>query len=438
MLRSVADRLAGLLDAPITWWARVGGWAVATAAFAGGVLLGGGPSTGDTQLSVYATWAIAHGHLACAYPPGSVAGYTPAAPVWVLAAAAMAAALRLGASVPFPTAHALGAHCEHAGALIGAWSYHARALAPTVRLGYVAWAVLAAGVVALLAAAGRGRTRWEPLALVAVALCPGTVMCLTEFFHPQDLVAMGLALAATAAVLRDRWAAAGVLLALATCAQQFTLLVAVVLLVVVPARGRVRFVASAAVTVLVVALPLGALTSWRALPTVLAGSGESTAAGSLVVSLGLHGSAQFALARILPLALAALAAGVALDRLKERARTPGVLTALVALAVALRLPFDVAIWGYYLMATSVALVVCDVARRRLRLGLLVWLVLTWVAEADGAVIYAPRGVVVPSWCWQVALDAGALALAGSAVYGAMHEESSLAAGAAALDSALSR
>ena len=81
---------------------------------------------------------------------------------------------------------------------------------------------------------GRGSRGWEPATLVVVACLLPVWMCVQSFFHPQDLLAMGLALCAMACACHGRWAGAGVLVALAVLAQQFTLLVAV------PARPRSR------------------------------------------------------------------------------------------------------------------------------------------------------------------------------------------------------
>jgi len=52
------------------------------------------------------------------------------------------------------------------------WSVRAAAAQSTVRLGYLSWLFLMAGVVALRRAAGRGRCGREPLTLVLTALSP--------------------------------------------------------------------------------------------------------------------------------------------------------------------------------------------------------------------------------------------------------------------------
>ena len=75
-----------------------------------------------------------------------------------------------------------------------------------------------------------------------LACAPPVWMPLLQFFHPQDIMATGLALGALASVRRDRWVCAGVLVALALTSQQFALLVLAPLIVVVPQKFRARFV----------------------------------------------------------------------------------------------------------------------------------------------------------------------------------------------------
>jgi hypothetical protein len=64
-------RLVAMLDRPLASGWCVFGWAVASIVFIGLVAILRGPSKVDSIESVYSTWAVANGHLACAYPPGS-------------------------------------------------------------------------------------------------------------------------------------------------------------------------------------------------------------------------------------------------------------------------------------------------------------------------------------------------------------------------------
>ncbi len=162
------------------------------------------------------------------------------------------------------------------------WSNQTHALTATLRFGYLGWFVLAAGIVAVMRSSGRGRNGWEPAVLIAVACTPPVFMCLQNLFHPQDLLAMGLILLAVSCAQRNAWVWAGVLMGLAFASQQFALLAAALLFVVVPAKRRLVFSLSAVATFAVLVVPLMALSSGRALRVALTGSGES---GSLVTSI---------------------------------------------------------------------------------------------------------------------------------------------------------
>ena len=120
------------------------------------------------------------------------------------------------------------------------WAHRSGALSPTLWIGYTAWLALMVGVIAWLRASGRGRCGWEPATLIVIASLAPAWMCVQTDFHPQDLLAMGLALGAMACARGSRWFLAGVLLALAVLSQQFALLVAVPLFVVAPSTKRIR------------------------------------------------------------------------------------------------------------------------------------------------------------------------------------------------------
>ncbi len=260
------------MDQPLSgWWCALG-WLAATGIFIGLIRLLGGPSESDAAESLYSTWAVAHGHLSCAYPPTSTFHFTAIArpgpfiaPLWPLLSGVLAAVTQIGHSVVFPSQNALGPHCSTGMEALYRWSVKSGAALPTVRLGYLSWIVLMAGVVALLRASGRGRSGWEPAVLVLVACIPPVWTPLVQDFHPQDIVAMGLCLGALACTRRGWWVWAGVLIALAVSSQQFSLLVAAPpLLVLVPAHRRVPFIGAAIITTVVLIVPLTVLTSGRA------------------------------------------------------------------------------------------------------------------------------------------------------------------------------
>ena len=377
------------LDGPQSGLVCVAGWLLATAIFCGMVALLGGPTQSDSSESLYATWSIAHGHLACAYPPASSVTSSfylfyqpipPVPPLWPLLSGGLAWLTRIGHTVPFPSQHALGVNCAHAYGQVYLWARHSYALFATLGLGYAAWFVLLAGLIAVLRASGRGRSGWEPFAVVLVALVPITWTPLLNYYHPQDLVAVGLALASIACVERRQWVWAGVFVGLAVTSQQFALLVLAPLFVVAPGRERWRLLVASAGVAAVVSLPVIVATSGRAIHAVVFGTGDSgTLGGTLVWELGLHGPALVFVSRILPILVAAALAWWALRRLGSRVLEPIPLISLVATALSMRLVFEQGLFGYKFMALAVMLIVLAVVRGRVRGRLIAWLALATLA-----------------------------------------------------------
>ena len=86
------------LDKPLSGWGCALGWLASTALFVGAVDLLGGPSSGDAQLTIGSTWAIAHGQLTCAFPSTD-----SIAPLYPMLSGGLAGLARIGHSVPFPS-----------------------------------------------------------------------------------------------------------------------------------------------------------------------------------------------------------------------------------------------------------------------------------------------------------------------------------------------
>ena len=86
------------------------------------------------------------------------------------------------------------------------------------------------GVIMLLRAAGAVGLAGSPPASSSWHCLPPVWYCVEMYAHPQDIVALGFALAAAGSALRGSWLAAGILVALAVLTQQYTLLVAIPLL----------------------------------------------------------------------------------------------------------------------------------------------------------------------------------------------------------------
>jgi hypothetical protein len=373
--------------------------------------LWGGPTSADAPAPDNTTWLIAHGDFGCAYPPAASVVYQTTAPLYPMISGGLAAAARIGHGLAFPSSTQLGATCSTATAALYQWSFHSGALAPTLRLGYLGWLALLAGVDLLMRALGKGGTRLEVVTMALVACLPSVYMPLLQFFHPEDLLATGLALTGVAFVLRERWLGAGLVLGLAVLSQQFTLLILIPILVVAPRTKFLTILAGAASSLALVGVPLIAITSGRAITSILFGTGDVGSSNVPWYGIPLHNSFALASLRLIPIALCALVAWWALVRLGPMAREPVALLSLLSSSLALRLAFEVSVFGYYLMSVSVLLLIVEIARGRIRVSYVVWTaVATWATVGGGLVDHGSfAGVVVQ--VWQLLIVGGAVCLA---------------------------
>jgi len=375
------------LERPLPTTSSVTGWVVATIVFLGVTAWIGGPVEGDAALSVFTTWAIAHGHVACAYSSLGINSLPTLArpvsfipPLYPLLSAGVLLIVHSTYNVPFPTVAQLGNHCMTANAAMYQWAGKSHAIIPTIRISYLTWITLMSGTVALLRAAGRGRQRWEPATLLFLAIAAPVFECLTEYFHPQDILAMGLALGSLACALRGRWAWAGILIGLAFTSNQFALLFAGPMLVIVPRRWIITFAGAAVAVVTVVAVPIIILTSGDAFSASVLGSGFTPAkgGGTVLSETHLRGVVLFAIARLLPIVLAMALAWWARRRLADQVLQPIPLLSIVATALALRLVFEFSLYGYFFLGVATMLVLIDVIAGRVRRHVLTWLALVTV------------------------------------------------------------
>lgn len=408
------DRDSSFLSRPLSRSWCVVGWTTATFIFIEGTQLLGGLTSGDAADSTNTTWAISHGMFSCAYPPGNQYGLPFSAPLYPLVSGGIAAVFRIGHRVAFPTSTDFGQHCATAVSAMYQWSLHTRALEPTLRIGYLGWFAVVAGVVSLLRSSGRGRCGWEPLTLILLAAVPPVSMCLHEYFHPQDLLAMGLILAAIAGVRRQSWVWAGILLGLACTSQQFALLALAPLFVLAPTEKLVKFVSATVASIVVVVTPLALFAPRAAIDAALAGSGTTWASATLLDTTRLSGPWLFFASRFLPVVGAMLLAWWARDRLGALVLEPIPLLSILATSLSLRLLLEVNLWGYYFLAVAVLVLVMDVILGRLRWSYLAWLVLIVVgfhpvigANSD---LTTPSTPWVPLWSWQLVLATSGMLL----------------------------
>jgi hypothetical protein len=404
MSKRNTSRVSRWLCRPLSnQWCLIGLLGVIAAMIAVAILWGG-PTSADATAPDNATWLIAHGDFACAYPPASSVVYPTTAPLYPLISGAFATVAHVGDNLKFPSSTHLGSTCVAAVTALYHWSFHAHALEPTLRFGYFGWLAILAGVMLVIRALGKGRSRLEVVTMAAVACLPSVYMPLFQFFHPEDLMATGLALAGVAFVLRDKWMVAGLLLGLAVLSQQFALLFIIPLVVVAPRTRLIKAFGGMACSVIGVGLPLLIVTSGRAITSLLVGTGDVGGSNTTFYGIPVHGSREVVLLRLVAILLGALAAWWARDRLKGAALEPVALLALLGLSLALRLWFEVSLFGYYLMPVSVLLLIAEIAAGRLRLLYVIWTVVaTWATVSGGLVNHGTfAGVDVGLWQFLIA------------------------------------
>ncbi len=444
----------------------------------------GGIDSGDSFEVTVPSWAIAHGSLACAFPSGGVDGNPLGAPLYAFLTAGPEALLRIGHSVAFPSASQLGRHCAGAASAIVHWALFANVTASTLQLSYVAPVALAIGAVILVRATGRGGRVWEPATVALLVLAAPVMSAFVDYFHPQDLLALGLILAALGVGVRGHWGIAGALLAFAFTSQQFAVLAVAPLVVILVGRERWRFLFGLGAVLLPASAALDAVSSSSALRVLLLGSDRITLGANLFTPHGgtvlwevhLHGAPLFLITRAAPIVASIVLARVIARRRPDVLADPVLVVSLVGVSLALRLVFEVNLFGYYFAASAVLLVVLEVLEGRLRAETLAWLSLSGVAFFPapqsattvqvayvlviavavlarilhglwhrhaywGAIAYATaliivntaftspfvhRGLDVPSWAWQVILVPAVIGLLARPLIALVRPSSALA------------
>jgi hypothetical protein len=210
-----------------------------------------------------------------------------------------------------------------------------------------------------------------------------------------------------AAALRDRWLLSGVVLGAAFLSKQFALLALIPLVVSAPSlRKRIAVAGAAAATVAVVLLPFVASSPSPVIDSLGATGilrSETGLARTVLGVADVFTPVRYAIARYAPLICATAICVVARHR-ERRLRTAATLIGLITACLATRLVFEVAIWGYYLLAVSIFLVCLDCAKARWPVRSVVWIALTsvwWQGWMPGSL----TGVLNPLWLLGAAITA---------------------------------
>jgi hypothetical protein len=402
-LLGTAAQQAAFFSKPLSTTRCVLGWLFATGLFLACASVWYTPSIADSAESMVPAVAIEQGSLHCAYPAKVMSSVPPLYPV---IAAGVMQVTRLGTS----QANAYlftGPRCAEPPAGPFRQPFSAKQL---FLLGFVGWPILLAGFVTLLRVSGRGRSRWELLGACVLAGTPAVAEPVIELFHPEDLVAMGLILFSLAAAIRQRWLVTGVFVGLACCTKQYSLLALAPLLVAAPRRDRWRLLVAVAAVAAAVLVPFVLLVGRGAFDAIAATVATPGGTPTLVGRLHLHGFELDAASRALPLVLAAGIAAWARSRLGPALCRPQPLVAVLAASMALRLVFEVNLYGYYFMATAVALVALDIVVGHLRVETIGWILVVaafYPPTFEPLVLVAGRDVLIV----QSALSLSGLALA---------------------------
>jgi hypothetical protein len=345
----------------------------------------GGPNLGDANLSMYTTWLLAHGNLTCAYPAGLSSpnvhiSSVLTSPLYPLIAAAFAAMFRIGSAIPFPAASALSHSCPYASSMLFGWARRAGALEPTLWIGVAAWMALTIALFYYLSDRGM-MTRRRAISLVVAALGAPAYQALIIYFHPQDLLAIALIVAALGSAQRERWLLAGVLIGLGLLAQQFVVLAAIPLLITCPRPRLPRFCAGAVLGFAPIGVSLLVLTSGSALFPIILGSDRvdpsvklpvTSSGGSVLWELHLHGLVAFLTIRGLPI-VSSIVVSIWARRRWDLASRPDLLVALVGLSLSFRLVFEQNIFSYYFTPVFVLLVLVAATMRSQASLILLWI-----------------------------------------------------------------
>jgi len=265
-------------------------------------------------------------------------------------------------------------------------------------LGVASWLVLAVGALALLRAAQADSFARQAGLVTFLAFLPAASSAIVQLYHPQDVVSLGLALAALAQVVQRRWLLSGILFGAAILTKQFALLLLLPALVAAPdRRSRLLLVGAAAAVFGSGILPFLVIDPRATLENLSGFSAGGAAAGQTVLSLaGVHGTVASAVARDAPVMVALVVCVWAARRPDLHADRSTTLVALALVCTGSRLVFESVVFPYYLLAASVLVLLLDLVARRSPHWSLTWCAAAafFVAVHPGNRLVAALGTLV--------------------------------------------
>ena len=241
-------------------------------------------------------------------------------------------------------------------------------------LGLLGWLVLAAGGWSLLRAAQADSTGRTAALFVFLAFLPAASSAIVQLFHPQDIVSLGLGLAAMGQTIRRRWVLAGALFGLAVLTKQIAVLLVLPAVAVAPGTGpRLRLGVTTVVVAAAGLLPFLVSAPRATLENFSGFSAGGAVSGATVLSLsGVSGTVASAVARDAPVLFAAAVCLWVLTRSGPWLRRADALVAIALVCVSGRLVFESVVFPYYLLAPSVLFFLLDLVARRSPYRSLAW------------------------------------------------------------------
>ena len=390
------------LARPTLWWQTTVAVALGGVIYVALIQLLGGIGYGDEFETILPSVMMAHGHWSCAFPAARY-GPTPlAAPLFPLLAAAVQIVTRVGFHSPFPSSTVWGAHCQNANHVFSMWQDQHGYFAALLKTSLVAWLVLCLGAIFLMRATKLRGTRSTWLIPLAFAVSPPVFMAVQEYFHPQDQLALAMTLFSLGFILRNRYGAAGIMIALAVLSQQFAVLAVMILVVITSGRDRIRLMISSFVTLSGSIAVLYLLCGPQVVPAAIIGTGKSHIhPGSWMGELHVSPTLGLVIGRIAPLALAGITSWWCMRRV-DVLRSPVVLLGLLATCWSYRIALEINLYGYYCVATSATLIVRDIVAKRVFRGTIWWSLAAMLA-LDDIPNFRPPWSTLPLWVWQVSI-----------------------------------
>ncbi|NNN21112.1 MAG: hypothetical protein HKL80_03815 [Acidimicrobiales bacterium] len=220
---------------------------------------------------------------------------------------------------------------------------------------FVTWLVVAFGLIYVLQKSARKNTWFLIYALFGLSLMPFFAASISIFFHPEDVLAIGLVLISTGAMLREKWILSGIFAGLALDSKLIAVPFLLVLFVLIPGKARIKFTLAAVFISALILSPF--LITLPSSIKIFAGHDALTFlinAPSIMSYLkGIFGSHAALASRGLPVIFAGVFAIVFKMKLPNVFKNTEAVVILLCASAIWRVFFEVEVFAYYLMPISI-------------------------------------------------------------------------------------